>query len=176
MIAILWAFLFLLPESGDNSALIRRMEKDKVHWADFQGSPDMASQYDAQVYSGIHYSFSYQHQGSNTALKYEVHSFINPALSWSKREKQSAELLAHEQLHYDISELYARKMRKALASYKLSKHAKADIEKLFNRINTERKRMQAKYDAETEHSKNRPAQKSWELFVASELWNLNNYQ
>ena len=95
-----------------------------------------------------------------------VTATFDPNTSWFQNPKTASEaLLRHEQLHFDITEAYARLMRQKLAIFA----AKADCNKLqpaFNNVTkalyAEWDREQNRYDAETGHGLNAVRQASWE--------------
>ncbi len=173
MITLAVAFIFLIGLVEDKPVMLKWEDQRNIQWSDFKAKPNVNSPYDAQVYSGMQYSLSYRFEGPKSELSFDVYSFFNPEMSWSKVEKRSDYLLKHEQLHFDISELYARKLRQALTEYKPSKDPRKDVEKMFDKFNNERKQLQSKYDRETDHSKNKAEQEKWDTFIISEL---NNYK
>lgn len=140
-------------------------ENQKLTWNDFKGNPVKTSRNEAMTDSGM--TIGLECDGSNT--KVEVKSFFNPTKSWTK-DKESAWLLAHEQLHFDITELFVRKLRQRLARFgtdcqELNRH----IEAFYNENYREFVAYQERYDRETKHSTDEEAQKRWQLKVAQEL-------
>ncbi|WP_310392090.1 DUF922 domain-containing protein [Hymenobacter sp.] len=95
-----------------------------------------------------------------------VQATFDPATSWLRDPKKaSPDLLRHEQLHFDITEIYARLLRQKLVVFQ----AKANCLKLqpaFNNLTkgvyTEWSREQNRYDAETNHGLNAARQVYWE--------------
>lgn len=170
MITISLLFIFLNFIESENS-IVKWQERPQVVWSDFQGKPDLNSPFDAQVYSGMQYAMSYHEHDGIMKLDIDVHAFFNPTMSWSKKEKRSDYLLRHEQLHFDISELYARKLKKELEQFEFesSKNPSKEIEHIFERLNKERKEMQKKYDQETDHSKNSASQLKWDKKISEAL-------
>lgn len=168
--------LLLLPLKGESENIIKWTDGQQIDWSVFKGKPDPSSPYDAQLNSGVRYSYSYESKNGNVKVNFDVFCYMDPNLSWSKKGKQTDYLLGHEQLHFDISELHARKLRKALQEYDFSKNPQKEVEKIFNRITKDRQDMQNKYDKETDHSKNRPEQAEWADFVAQQLAELNAYK
>ncbi len=69
-------------------------------------------------------------------------------------EGGSANLLAHEQLHFDITELFARKLRKAMVEFDFenSRNLRAALQALYKKTEMERALMQKKFDVETKHT------------------------
>jgi hypothetical protein len=102
-----------------------------------------------------------------------VTATFDPNTSWFRDPKNASEnLLRHEQLHFDITEVYARVMRQKLVLFA----AKADCMKLqpaFNNVTkgvySEWDREQNRYDQETNHGLNAARQAFWEKQVASRL-------
>ena len=102
-----------------------------------------------------------------------VAATFDPNTSWVRNPKTTSEmLLRHEQLHFDITEAYARIMRQKLRLFA----AKANCEKLqpgFN--NTTRlvyaawNNEQNRYDQETNHGLNAVRQAAWEKQTAAKL-------
>ncbi|MEQ9169109.1 MAG: DUF922 domain-containing protein [Fulvivirga sp.] len=164
----------LAPTEYDG--MIFWQEGRTIDWADFKGAPNPSSPFDAEANSGVRYTYTFTTQGSAAQVNFEVHSFFNAEQSWIKSQKQTDLLLEHEQLHFDISELHARKLKKAFGEYHFSKSPKKEIEKIFNKINKERAEMQVKYDHESDHSKNKLAQAKWKAFVKAELSTLSRFQ
>ena len=82
----------------------------------------------------------------------------------------------HEQGHFNIAELFARKLRKAYAVYKFNVQTVGkDIDKLFILNKLERTEMDMEYDKETNFSRNRKEQLLWNKKIEIELNNLTKY-
>ena len=89
----------------------------------------------------------------------------------------SQELLNHEKLHFDLAEVYGRKMRKQIESLgnrgvKKLKTYKAYIEQIL----ADFKSKSYEYDKETNHGREPSAQKTWNQFIQYELNRLNGYK
>jgi predicted secreted Zn-dependent protease len=71
-------------------------------------------------------------------------------------------ILAHEQAHFDITEIFARKLHKALMEYDFDQSTyKRDINSIYQRVVAEKEAFQAAYDKETDHSRNKRIQYEW---------------
>ena len=84
-------------------------------WSDYAGPPDFASDAGATTV----YRLAYQERCTDT-YTFSVTSMFQPAQSWvrpSVLENPDARrsLLVHEQGHFDLSEISARKLRRALS-------------------------------------------------------------
>lgn len=93
------------------------------------------------IYCGI--NFSYESVGSK--ISYSVIAFMVPGQSWI-RDKENPETLLHEQAHFNITEIYARKLRQKLKEIHSTEAAKKAYKKCF----AELKKMQDKFDADHE--------------------------
>lgn len=144
-------------------------------WSDFKAEPDNSNSYSANTNSGISYSWNYSTASGVPVLLHEVFTNFYPNLSWVKEIRNEEYLLAHEQLHFDISELHARKLREALADYEIGRNIRQDLKRIYNKIESERVSMQNKFDRETSHSENRSEEMKWRKFVAEELKKLEEY-
>ena len=85
--------------------------------------------------------------------------------------------IKHERGHFDICEIYARKLRQRMLkkNFMKVKNIKSEINEMYNQINTELKEAQDKYDQQTEHSMNMAQQKSWEDKISKDLHLLDEY-
>src|SRR5687768_6828529 len=115
MIRLLY-LLFLLPggmsngqsrsASVDDRGTITWNEFYRLQWHDFQGEPQENSIGDA----GTVVQIKAKPYLVKKQVRYDVYALFNRKKSWARDYSES--LLAHEQLHFDIAELYARKIRK----------------------------------------------------------------
>jgi hypothetical protein len=148
-------------------------EGNKLTWDDFRAKPDRSSSFQANTSAGLSYSWGVRNENGVVTLNYEVFSYFNPNSSWVYPEsRNNAHLLSHEQLHFDITELHARKLRKKLSEVKidqLGKDPRAALNKLYENIEKGRAAMQMKYDKETSHSINKEAEARWQEFIGEEM-------
>jgi len=147
--------------------------KDKLKWDDFKGKiPDNGDSY---LSAGTGYGLIPVRTRKNDLLSYNIKLVFKKYESW---KKDTAEyLLAHEQLHFDIAELYARKLRKAIQD--VPKTNRNPTEEVFNtviqKLYLENASMQRKYDEETIHGIIAESQIKWDKKISLELNNLEKY-
>lgn len=158
-------------------------KKEKIVWSenglsisDFKGAPPEGVAYEGNTNSGISFTWNYSTQAGRPELSFEVVSNFYPQLSWIRDVENQDYLLAHEQLHFDISELYARKLRKALQNYEIARNIRRDLNMIYHRIEKQRQEMQDRFDTETNHSRNSQAEARWQQFVTEELKKLEDYK
>ncbi|HYD90206.1 MAG TPA: DUF922 domain-containing protein [Flavobacterium sp.] len=143
----------------------------KLTWKNFQGTPDSSSEFAAVTYAAITYSLD------NTGYSFStrVNCFFDKKNSWVKFKSDT--LLLHEQGHFNIAEIFARKLRKAFSNYKYnSSTIKQDLRILFQQINIERSQMDSLYDQQTNFSGNTKMQEHWNKKIAQELLKLEQFR
>lgn len=133
-----------------------------VVWADFQGPVDRSSDHHASTHSGIRYSYNWSQRNDELTMKFEVESFFDRSKSWVKKDKRTKTLLAHEQLHFDITEIHARLLRKAFDEATWTKNFEEEVKEIAKENRVIRLKMQDAYDEETEHSQKKDVQAQWE--------------
>jgi len=129
----------------------------KLTWDDFKAAPDTNSYHVSETSSSVTYGYSI----ADTGIAYKINCFFERTDSWKKGTPGDA-LLIHERGHFDISEIFARKLRIAFAAYKPVKETIGpDLKKIFSAIMQQRAEMQQEYEKETEFSLNKDMQKTW---------------
>jgi len=170
---IIFLLLFLSCEyaGAQNADSIYWSAGRKLKWENFKGKPDPGTRLLAMTQAGIGYEVACD----NGKLDFKVTCYFNVNDSWAK-EKDSDQLLSHEQFHFDITELYARKLRKKLSelSDPCGKNIK-ELNKIYEANFNECAREQDLYDKETNHSLDREKQKAWEEKIAKELKALEKF-
>lgn len=137
-------------------------EDSKLTWSDFKGKKPFFSSAAATTVSGIQYDFyTYRENKEELKMEYKVTTFFNPNKSWCKHNDVDDVILGHEQLHFDITELYARKLREELSELNVTNKVKSDVRKIYSKIILELNQFQAQYDIETDYSRKLFAQKRW---------------
>lgn len=169
------SLVFICCFTSDKS--IEWDENQKLSWDNFLGQPDSNSDAAAVTSSGIVFGYRLS-QVNNTieSIHVEVSAHFYPDKSWVKLNDANAHILGHEQLHFDITELFARKLRKASSEVMLSENVNDVLDVLHSRIVKELHAMQDLYDSESDYSRNPEKQTLWQSFVKKELEKLKDYQ
>ncbi|HHG83368.1 MAG TPA: DUF922 domain-containing protein [Bacteroidetes bacterium] len=148
----------------DVQSEIRWRKSRKLNWDDFQGQAVRGMGMDALTESGISFSWTCGYRG----FEFNTYAMFVPEKSWVRQRTPA--LLAHEQLHFDITELHARKIRKFFRQKgdvcRLGQRAINAAAQAIIRASTE---MQNLYDRETRHSENEAEQSRWQQEVARAL-------
>ncbi|WP_372938074.1 DUF922 domain-containing protein [Seonamhaeicola sp.] len=175
MIRILIVFCsFLLIQE---EPVLSWSESYKLSWTDFKGSPNLQDSAVAVTASGISFGYSIKQTNNEvTNFSTQVHAHFYPEQSWYKPDRAGIHVLNHEQLHFDITELHARKLRYEINKLKITNHVKSELKTLQKTINLELKNTQNKYDLETNFSRNIEAQAQWKAYIAQELKKFSKYK
>lgn len=95
--------------------------------------------------------------------------------SWTRTIESDA-LLAHEQLHFDATELFARKLRKKLSELKdPCGKGSVKVQGIYNSNFKQLHDYQERYDMQTKHGLNAKEQAEWILKIANELKELEAF-
>lgn len=144
-----------------------------LSWNDFKGRAEKFSEDDALTKSSIVVSFEFVRPGN---INYEIHAVFHYYGSWVKDYAKSERLLMHEQTHFNITELFARKIRKELSETEyVPGKFKTTLDAIYNKYEAEWKNYQRVYDKQTNQGINQKAQKEWDKKINDELELLKNY-
>lgn len=147
-------------------------ETRRLTWNDFAGAPDSHDPLHAITSSNI----DMRAKCVGGKFKFEVKSVFLIDESWSKN-KNSPSLLLHEQLHFDLTEIFARKIRKELNELDDACGSdNAQINNIVSRIFDEWKQEQDRYDHEVSHGLNKDAQQNWANLISLRLSETVAYQ
>ena len=133
----------------------------RLAWSDFRGQPPAGKRIAATTARGISNRYTARGSAAGYELEFEVDTFFYPEKSWYHPELCDARVLSHEQLHFDISELFARRLRTRLRQTHFTGRVKAEIRQIFNEVNQQLSEFQDRYDNETDFSRNPEAQLAW---------------
>ena len=145
----------------------------KLTWQDFQMASPKERDKDANTHTEIH------HKDRWLCPSGELHSTVvawfDPKESWViDTMKGDGRLLEHEQIHFDLAEVYARILRKQLSGFKVQCGHKEDvirtqIDVIANKIIKDWQIEQDRYDVETKNSLDEKAQTEWAKKVKAML-------
>jgi hypothetical protein len=156
--------LFALIEFLDNRffapATIKRWSK--ISWEDFQGIPQPFTEYEAGISSSIYLEYD------SALSRYRAYAGQNNMRSWARRSHEDQDYeLNHEQYHFNITELHARMLNTYIDEN--PKGSQYLFRLRLGSINIDLRRMQDRYDTESDHSLNYDKQRRWEFKIDSLL-------
>jgi hypothetical protein len=181
--AVASAILVILSAAGlgQSTQLIPWGENRPLTWKDFQGTPP-ANAASLSEAASIHmtvkwhtdYSVQSQHGSGytwiGTVQSAVVSNSMNPRFSWVVSSKATATILRHEQFHFDLNEVYKRRLEAALIGLQVQG---ATAESTMDLVGDEIRRvadeildrlefMQERYDSETANGSRADIQAQWE--------------
>ena len=165
---------FLLASAGkDSPDNIYWSEDYKLDWKDFKGEP----RFDYKDISALTSSGIVHYKGCKDGkINYKVRAYFEKQESWVKEEARTEHHLIHEQIHFDITELYARKLRKLLSDNAFKCGQEIEFEEAINNFIEIWHNEQKAFDMLTNHSLDRAAQKKWFYKIEMELSLLADYK
>jgi hypothetical protein len=142
--------------TGEGDEMLPWLISRKLTWDDFLSEP----QHDLDAVALTSTSLGISYRVFDNKLTYGISCHFSKTKSWGVL--RTPYILAHEQGHFDITEIFARKLHKALQHYKLNKKTfQKDINTIYKSIVKEKEVFQDTYDSETNHSRNKKAQQKW---------------
>lgn len=149
-------------------------EKPVVSWADFKPVSSMDGPESAHIHIAISSAVEYD-EGN---LKIEIKCYMIREKSNVIKGKETDYLLNHEQKHYDLQEVFARKIRKRYLEKTdyVFDNLQKDLNDIFNDEIRKSHELQALYDAETDHSINEEKQNEWNTKISNLLKELEDYK
>lgn len=172
-------FLIILTAAGigaqsqalNNKAFIEWNEFYDLRWEDFQGKPGD----DAAGDAGTSVQIKAKPYLVKKKVKYDVYVLFNKDKSWSR--DKSIQLLAHEQLHFDLAEVYARRIRKKVRELNEKKIEDVNVyNEAIQKILDESNEADGLYDIETLHGMMDKKQAEWAKKIQNELVSLKSYK
>jgi hypothetical protein len=147
-----------------NSKIIWTPERP-IKISDFLASTENRP-FQATTYSGFGYEYYGKSFAKTFTIKVEV--YFDKELSYFKTSEHDADVLKHEQLHFDISELYARKLISRINNeIKTFFDWEQKNKIMFDEVYKELTITQDKYDSEV--YADRTKQEYWNAWVSLEL-------
>ena len=140
-------------------------------WNDYKGRPDPASDAAASTttYLGIEYRMD------EKGFSYRIQCRFSLSRSWGRSKTDF--VLKHEQGHFDIAEIFARKLNKRMSEYTFNRNTyKTDLKEIYEGITKDKEAFQDLYDKETDHSRKKEQQLEWLKKIEKLLNDLSAYQ
>jgi hypothetical protein len=163
-----------LPEAMNGEPVIQWDFQRKLIWSDFRAKHKPPGKVPAALSTC---GFGFEATEENRKLvSVAVHVTFYQDKSWKNPEHQTESVLAHEQLHFDITELMGRKFhQEIIALHSKGKLSRRTLEKAYDRMSKEHSELQELYDKQTNHSLNAKMQVWWSDYIASQILKTSPY-
>lgn len=142
----------------------------KLSWEDFKAQPDDANPHHALTAANL----AVNAKCKDNKYTYVVNCVFLPRQSWSKN-KVSEKLLVHEQLHFDLTEVHARQLRRDLQQLNCTT-VKKSLNDVVSNAFAKWKAEQDTFDEDCRHGLDKSAQKHWANTIQARLDKLEVYK
>lgn len=172
----IWADIYRVPDYRKHEIEITWRADRRLNWSDFKGkAPEGYHRFTAVTDGMIELESNAVHMFNKA--KFFTKAVFNCYSSWvAARGTTSVALLEHEQLHFDMLEVYRRMLQRELNNadynYLNLETAKADAREYFKLY----EKRCAQYDIETNHGRIAEKQQEWNKMIATELGKLKDYE
>lgn len=169
---LLLGFIFFLGFTKAQDKIFWNENRELV-WSDFQSqTKPNTSQAAATTYCGISYLLNSSTK-KFTDKQVKIESFFIPSKSWAHPEHKTDNVLMHEQSHFDIAELFARRFRKIISDKSLDVKS---LQKYYERIYDDYKDYQQDYETVTNHGRIRDKQLEYSQKIDEEIEKLSDFK
>lgn len=168
---LITAFIFpLLVFLQLDDDYIKWQESRRLTWDDFKAEPLQIG--NTAAMTTTHLGFSYN--VANGKATYKIDCRFEKKRSWGLVKNDW--ILKHEQGHFDIAEIFARKLNKSVSEYQFNRASfKKDLDGIYKSVVDEKENFQQQYDDETDYSRNKTKQEEWLKKIGSELKEHNSW-
>ena len=144
----------------------------RLSWGDFKADPDSSNTHHAMTAANL----AVDAKCSDDTFKFKVRCVFLPTQSWSKN-KISAKLLKHEQMHFDLTEVHARLLRKELETLGNScSVAQSQLNETVSAAFASWKAEQRQFDKLSNHGLNAAVSQEWAATIDLKLKQLEAYK
>ena len=142
----------------------------KLSWEDFLAPSPVNTSDAALTTTYVGFSFS----KTRDVISYKIECKFQKSRSWGRVKTDY--ILKHEQGHFDIAEIFARKLNKEIKEYLAKNNNHEGMNPIYSKLMQEKRDMQALYDSESNHSINKTKQAEWNEKIEDLLDELESYK
>jgi predicted secreted Zn-dependent protease len=167
----IYADIYKVADYRKHEIEIEWDNKRRLTWADFKAAvPESSSKFSVAATTACEITVESNVLNVFKKPKFFATNKFSCYASWVKPGQINDSLLKHEQCHFDIAEVYRRKLQKQLDETEMNfAEAEKIMKEMTRQIGKAYRNEQAVYDEETAHGLNRDKQKEWELKIAALL-------
>lgn len=103
------------------------------------------------------------------SLRFKVAAVMDRDESWIRDQFRNAAILSHEQGHFDIAHIFARKLEADLKSKRYRVGDVAELSTLYDNFLEKMNALQMQYDRETRGGLDLKAQARWRKYIHDEI-------
>lgn len=169
MTALKLVLIFLLPNffvTGITSQVLNNdkiIPGDTLKWEYFTAKPDSNSNYWAETNWAVYYKYKIASFHVDTVTVDLKVWHVLKENSWVLKDKETEQLLHHEQGHFNLAIACGEEFKKAMDTTVLMIYNyDQKIDSVFNTVLKNITRLNVQYDKETNHMYNIEQQKQWD--------------
>lgn len=160
-----------LPNEREDEEMIPWSDGRRLNWNDFKCAPIRNTEAVALTSTSLGISYKVK----DGRFIYDISCSFSKRHSWGLLKTDY--ILAHEQAHFDITEIFARRLHQQLQQYRFNGSSfKHDINRIYQKVVREKETFQEQYDGQTDHSRKKIKQEEWLAHIAVLLENTMPYQ
>ena len=173
LLLVLSAVFFSFYQTSNEDDKIYWDAGKRLAWNDYKASPDYNDTSNSAL---TFYGISSVIKTKKDTAAFQIKSMFDIQKSWVKPEDKTDTLLHHEQGHFDIAEVYARKLKKTVHDYTFKKATLGtDFNTIYKKNSEALNTQQGIYDEETDHGRIFAKQKEWNEKIQREIKELDLY-
>lgn len=157
-------------QTNAGDTLVKWDASNKISWSDFTVK-DTNDRYAAECLTFFKANFYLK----NDSVFCQVVAYLNSERSWRKPDLKTNDsyTINHEQKHFDITEIFARKIRKELINAAANEQ---EVQNIYFSNARACREFQDLYDKETLHSLHRKNQEVWDKKISDLLASLDQFK
>jgi hypothetical protein len=137
-----------------------------ISYDDFQAKPDNADTAAAWISVTIELGYVPDKQG---ILKFQSRALMDKSQSWIKLQHRRNNVLVHEQGHFDLAHIIAKKLETNLKDEGYTKDQVPRIEQVYDQFLQLLNDLETQYDRQTKGGLNREQQEKWNEQIQKDL-------
>jgi hypothetical protein len=172
------AFLATIDRELSRHEAVPWSASRRLTWDDFRGVPPV-SEPDRAAETA--YSLFHAAGCRGKTFEFRVVAAVLPRQSWVRpailaNPTQNSRTLRHEQTHFDLSEVHARRMRRYFSELRdPCLKSEPELEAQGDRFIRDEAAAQRRYDEETSHGRIAQRQAAWDADIARQIASLDRY-
>lgn len=150
----------------------------RLTWDDFRGpvQPYTTDNIAAATFCAIGFETNTV-SPDNPKLKVNVFNTFYTRKSWIRESEKNDHILAHEQGHFDLCELYTRKLRERMANVNVDLTTlRTTLKGIYAELQKEYQQRQQQYEDDTNHGLIYKEQDRWEAMITQELSHMESWK
>lgn len=164
---IIIVFLFCISNvfaQANDSLLVFTKQ---IQWSSFKGTPN-SDTLGALISTSFHLEVLKVNLWNGT-LHFKAYALMDPSKSWVNPGYADQYTLQHEQTHFNLTEICARRLQTELNQMKLKSRKSTLIQATLTKWQSKMEALQKQYDLETMGGNDRVAQNLWNEKIIAEL-------